>query len=117
MKLAITVWGERVSPVFDSARTLLIAHIKNRKVTTVSFEPFDARMEAGPADKLNLLDVKVLICGAISKNDSALIESRNIRLVPFISGDVNQILELFARGNSLIPRFLMPGCGVEGPGI
>jgi len=26
-KIAVTVWGQRVSPVFDSASTLLIAEI------------------------------------------------------------------------------------------
>ena len=32
MKIAITVWGNRISPVFDSAQTILLAHIESGKI-------------------------------------------------------------------------------------
>jgi hypothetical protein len=33
-----------------------------------------------------------------------------ITLIPFITGKVDRVLEAYARGESLTPGFLMPGC-------
>lgn len=110
MKLAITVWDERISPVFDSANTLLIATIKSSEIKNISYKSFDPSLSAKPAEQLKLLDISVLICGAVSQSHAVLIEAKNIKLIPFITGDVNRILELYAAGNSIVPDFLMPGC-------
>ncbi|WP_299978658.1 NifB/NifX family molybdenum-iron cluster-binding protein [Desulfobacula sp.] len=114
MKIALTVWDERISPVFDSAHTLLIADIKNEKIKNISYKSFDPELEARFAEELSLLGIEVLICGAISQTYSTLIEARTIQLIPFIGGNVNEILELYAKGNPLVPTFLMPGCSEEG---
>ena len=115
MKVAITVWDERIAPVFDAAHSLLIADIKNRVVKKIGYESFDPRLEALLTQKLHHLQIDVFICGAISQFDSNLIEAIGIRLVPFISGNVNRILESWAKENSLIPEFLMPGCREDQP--
>jgi len=39
-----------------------------------------------------------------------VIEESTIKLIPFIGGNVNEILESYAEGNPLAPSFLMPGC-------
>ena len=41
MNVAITVWEHRISPVFDSARTLLIAEIKDNALVSTSYLTFD----------------------------------------------------------------------------
>ncbi len=41
MKAALTAWEKRISPVFDSAHTLLIAEIENGEVRDKHYEPFD----------------------------------------------------------------------------
>jgi predicted Fe-Mo cluster-binding NifX family protein len=40
MKIAITTWGNRVSPVFDAAKTLLIADIENQSIHSKKYEVF-----------------------------------------------------------------------------
>ncbi len=50
MKIALTVWGNRISPVFDSAQTLLVAQIKNDKVIKKSYERFDSDSAGFPDD-------------------------------------------------------------------
>jgi predicted Fe-Mo cluster-binding NifX family protein len=109
MTLAVTVWDERISPVYDSADTLLIADIRKGKIRRVSYQSFDPDSERS-TETLKLLGVRVLICGAISKNHAALIRAEDIHLIPFITGHVDDILETYADGSSLVPVFLMPGC-------
>jgi predicted Fe-Mo cluster-binding NifX family protein len=111
MKVALTVWEKRISPVFDSAAMLLIAEIENSEVTAKYTEPFNPEMPSQLAMSLNVQDVDTLICGAISEVPADMIEAEGIKLIPFISGDVYEILNFYAKGIPIVPEFLMPGCG------
>ena len=115
MKVAITVWGKRISPVFDAARTLVIAGIEEGQVVTreeVKLRPGNIR-EA--VCLLSGSGVEVLICGAISHDLAEQIEAGGIRLIPFIAGKVGPILRWYAKGLS-ITGYQMPGCGCRGSG-
>lgn len=111
MKVALTVWENRISPVYDAANMLLLAEIKDKKVISKRHEPFDAELPARMANRLNELDVTVLICGAISEVPANIIEASKIKLVPFISGKADDVLECYAQGVQIVSSFLMPGCG------
>jgi predicted Fe-Mo cluster-binding NifX family protein len=110
MKIGITVWDERISPVFDSAHMLLIADIKNKEIKNLSRESFDPQSEGRLVQELTHLKIEVLICGAVSESHSTLIEACGIHLIPFINGNVNTILGEYAKGKSISSAFLMPGC-------
>lgn len=110
MKIAITVWGKRISPVFDAARTLLVVAIEENQVKNreqLQLWPGQIREIVG---LLSASGVEVLICGAISEGLAEQIETGGIRLIPFIAGRVDQVLEWYARGLS-ITEYRMPGCG------
>ncbi len=110
MKVAITVWGNRISPVFDSANTLLIAEIENGQIINRYYEPFKPEISSKFAEKFKELDISVLICGAISEVPAAILAASNIECIPFISGSVFMVLESLALNKPIIPTFLMPGC-------
>lgn len=110
MKVAVTVWEERISPVFDASRRLLIAEIEDRRITDRSYVIFDPGMPSNLAKILSELDVPVLICGAVSQVPATIMTKGGIRLISFITGEVDRVLEVYARGNSLAPTFVMPGC-------
>lgn len=110
MKVAVTVWEERISPVFDASRRLLIAEIEDRRITDRSYVIFDPGMPSNLAKILSELDVPVLICGAVSQVPATIMTNSGIRLISFITGEVDRVLEVYARGNSLAPTFVMPGC-------
>jgi len=111
MRVALTAWEDRISPVFDSARTLLIADIKKKKVTSRQHIFFNPEKTSLLTETLNKLNIEVLLCGAISEIPSNIIIASGIALVPFISGNVEQVLEAYASDIQIIPGFLMPGCG------
>ncbi len=110
MKVAVTVWEDRISPVFDASRRLLIAEIENARITDRSYVLFDSELPSSLAKSLAKLDVPVLICGAVSQVPANVISAGGITLIPFIAGEVERVLEVYAKGNSLEPTFVMPGC-------
>ncbi len=110
MKVAITVWGNRISPVFDSANTLLIAEIQNRRIVSRYYESFNPDIPSLFAEKLEEMEISVLICGAISKVPAAILSASSIEFIPFITGSAFRVLENFALNRPIIPAFLMPGC-------
>jgi len=110
MKVALTVWGKRISPVFDSAQRLLISEIENSKVINRTYKTFDPESTHQLISLLNKQKISVLICGAISEEPANMIETCGIKLIPFISGTVDEVLQSYAQRNSIIPTYLMPGC-------
>lgn len=110
MKVAVTVWEDRISPVFDASKRLLIAEIENARVTKQSFVIFDPELPSNLTKTLAALDVPVLICGAVSQVPASIIAADGITLIPFIAGKVDRVLDVYAKGNSLAPTFVMPGC-------
>ena len=117
MKVAVTVWEDRISPVFDASRRLLIVEIKNARITSRSFVLFDPEQPSTLVRTLVSLDVPVLICGAVSQVPATIIAAGGITLIPFVAGKINRVLEAYAQRKSLnTPTFVMPGCRGGSPG-
>ena len=112
MKIAITAWGNRVSPVFDSARTLLVAEIINRSIQNQTFEAFQPDKIMELTEFLQKEKVPPLICGAISTQPANTIVNENIRLISFVSGNAMDILNAFAKRNTIDQTHMMPGCSL-----
>ena len=111
MKLAIPIWNERVSPVFDTAARLLVVDLddggeraRDEIALTAEFPPHRVR-------RLVELGVDTLICGAVSNPLGTLVVSAGITLIPFVSGQVDEVLGAFMAGRLDDTGYLMPGCG------
>ncbi len=109
MKIAITVWGNRISPVFDSATTLMIVEIKNSKIVSQTFEAFNPKFLIQIRSIFTTHQIKVLICGAITDVQSKSIEHSGIKLIPFITGNIDDVLACCLKKAHRISDFLMPG--------
>lgn len=109
MKIAITVWGNRISPVFDSAQTLLVAEILRSEVINRQIELFQAGLFSRFIELLEELEVEVLICGALSDEPAAMLAASEIEVIPFITGDAEVVLSLYVKGMDLTD-YIMPGC-------
>ena len=113
VKIALTVWQGRISPVFDSARTLLIADVESGIVVDRHYESLGLELPFSRAEKLSELGAEVLICGAISRIFANVVETNGIQIIPFINGNVNSVLDAYLKGLLLMPPFQMPGCGMR----
>ena len=111
MKVAITVWGNRISPVFDSARSLLVAEIKDGEV--LSWTGIDIEMTDSPKLLVFLekMGVHCFICGAVCRSSLRIFTTTNIEVIPFITGRVDRFLEAICQQEDL-SQFHMPGCGI-----
>ncbi len=52
----------------------------------------------------------MLVCGAISWSLEALLTSHGIRVIPFVCGEVAEVMQAFRDGTLQHPRYAMPGC-------
>jgi predicted Fe-Mo cluster-binding NifX family protein len=109
-RIAVTVWGERVSPVFDAARNLLIAELVEGSIASLSSLEFDPARPLQLVQLLRARNIAVFICGAVSEGPAGILEAGGIRLIPFIAGDVREVLATFSRGRQEWSEFTMPGC-------
>ena len=111
MLVAVPNWNGRVSPLFDTATRLTLAEVSGGR-TAITGE----RLLAGippPWRARYLADqgVEVLICGGISRPLAGMLGALGIRVLPWVTGEVSEVLEAFAGGRLPAPQFLMPGCG------
>lgn len=110
MKVALPIWNNRISPLFDTAcRVVIWSDGEGRGEP----EEYDLRDLVPPMKvrRIQELGVEVLICGAVSNTVAYLVESAGIKLVPWISGPVRDVIEAFERGQLDESRYFMPGCG------
>ena len=109
MKVAMTVWGNRISPVFDSAQTILLADIEDGKIVDRRREFLPRMVAPGLARMVAENGIDTLICGAISERPSQIIKQSGIKLLSFVGGNAENFLEAYAEGGPL-ELFRMPGC-------
>ncbi|MGD8394986.1 MAG: NifB/NifX family molybdenum-iron cluster-binding protein, partial [Candidatus Eiseniibacteriota bacterium] len=107
---ALTVWDERISPVFDVSRTALILTIENGAVTARSVENIETPTPALKLDRLLELRVETLICGAISEPLDHELEASGVTVIGFVSGEIEEVIESFLAGTLPTSSLSMPGC-------
>jgi predicted Fe-Mo cluster-binding NifX family protein len=61
--------------------------------------------------QIEALGLDLLICGAVSRSLRESLEARGIKLVSFISGDIEEVLNAWEKGVLPRPELMMPGCG------
>ncbi len=113
MKIAITVWGNRISPVFDAASTLFVADIENRSILKKNYTSFNPTRPSDLVKLLKKMQVSILMCGAISTKPADLIVENDIKLISFVTGNALKLLDNFARKQTIEKTFMMPGCSKQ----
>lgn len=112
MRLAIPEFQGRVSPAFDSCLRLLIVDKEVGGSARVTALDWSSLPRGARASRLKLLDVEALICGGISSWLAERVESNGIRVISWISGEIQQVLEAFFTGRLVDSTLSMPGwCG------
>lgn len=111
MKVAIPIWNNRISPLFDTACRVLIWSLEGGGDGDREEHDFRGLIPPMKVRRIKELEADVLICGALSNTVAYLVESAGIRLVPWISGPVDEVIEAFKTGQIDEPRYFMPGCG------
>ena len=109
-KIAIPEWQGQVSTVFDFAGKLLLIEIDGQRETRRTENLLPDEPILYRAFRLNNFGVDVLICGAISQPLALMISGSGIKVVPDISGSIDEVLNAYLAGRLTEQRFSMPGC-------
>jgi len=110
MRVGIPVFNDRISPVFDTARRLLLVDIEQGQEIGRSEAALVRTSMPLRASRVKELQVDVLLCGAISRPLAQMISALGVTLVPFLAGEVDRALAAYLDGQLPSPQFLMPGC-------
>ena len=110
LRIALSAWNGRISPVFDVAQKLLLVDVAGGREVARTLIEMNEQAFALRAAKLKGLGANVLLCGAISKPLVALIASSRVKVVPFLAGEVEDVLTAYLDSRLPAPEFMMPGC-------
>ena len=110
MKIAIPIWNDCVSSVFDFSGKLLLVEIENGKEISKSEVPLESQSLSQRVGQLKSLEVDVLVCGAISRALANMVTASGIKVLPYVTGSIDDVLQAYLTGRLAKPKFSMPGC-------
>ena len=111
MRIAIPIFGPRVSPRFDCAPSLLLFRVENGKVVEqgeVSLSELAPWQRLGRVQELG---IQIMICGGIDGYSARLLEAQQIQVFAWIAGEAEEAIKTFLRGELKSGLSLCPGCG------
>lgn len=110
MRTGFTYWDNRIAPVFDTARQLLIIETDSGRIINEIEELLPEALTVQKALRLVELGIGILVCGAISRPVHELITAYGVEVIPFVAGDLREVIQAWLRGNLMRDAFAMPGC-------
>jgi predicted Fe-Mo cluster-binding NifX family protein len=109
MRVAVSIWEDRISPVFDVSRKILILEMENGTLAGTIVERFTDDDPIHKLHRLRSLQVNTLICGAISRSVADMLIAGGIQTIPFVSGKQEDVIAAYLAGELPGVRFAMPG--------
>jgi len=107
VKVAIPHFREEVAPCFEYSANIAIFTLRGGKVV----EQTDFSLQSSEAfDRIRLLRdqrVGTLICGGVQASFEDMLRASNIDVISWVSGNIYDLLEFFARGR-LAPGNVLP---------
>jgi len=110
MKIAMPIYNDSISNVFDFAHRLLLVDVENGKETNRSEVALESQLLPQRTGQLKDLEVDVLVCGAISRVLANMVATSGIQVLPYVTGRVDDVLQAYLTGQLVKPEFSMPGC-------
>jgi predicted Fe-Mo cluster-binding NifX family protein len=110
MKVALSIWNERIAPVFDASERCLIVdtELPETNGERVEFPGWSADEKARALAERG---VTTVVCGAVSLDYEEAFIAHGIEILSFIAGPVEQVIEAWKAGTLIGDSFSMPGCG------
>ena len=111
MKVAIPIFGPRVSPRFDCASSLLLLTLENGEVIDrreISLTPLGLGQRV---ERLRELNIETLICGGIDGQSAQVLKAHQIQVTAWVAGETEEAMKYYLRGELKSGTNLCPGCG------
>ena len=114
MKIAIPIYNNNVSNVFDFAARLLLVEIENGKEANRHEVSLESQSSPRRVKQMKSLEVEVLVCGAISRILAEMLATSGIQVLPYVTGSIDDVLQAYLADQLGTPKFSLPGCWADG---
>lgn len=107
--MALSIWEQRIAPVFDTARHIWLVEsvagrIEQQQCAIAGEQP------SQKVAWLSAQGVETLVCGAVSRQFQKQLTMGGITVIPFIAGEVDQVIQAYFNNTLKRADFRMPGC-------
>jgi predicted Fe-Mo cluster-binding NifX family protein len=110
MKTAFAYWDNRIAPVFDTAGQIHVVEAESGRIVSERQETLPENLPVQKALRMVELGIGALVCGAISRPIHELVAAYGIQVIPFVAGDLREIIRAWQRGSLEGGTYAMPGC-------
>ena len=110
MKTAFAFWEDRIAPVFDTARDLLLVESEGERITREERLPLPDEPPLARTLRLVELGVGTLVCGAISRALQEMLSAYGIQVRGFVAGNLHEVVRVWLEDKMNQEVFAMPGC-------
>jgi predicted Fe-Mo cluster-binding NifX family protein len=110
MKIALTVWDGWISPVFDVCREVLVLEIDKKDIVSTEKIDLGDKTPLQKIERLTTLGVGTLVCGAISEVVRAEAAPCGLKVIGFVSGRIDEVVQALISDRLPTPALSMPGC-------
>ena len=87
----------------------MVTH-ESQQIVEVTLEALPESPLVQKALKLMELGIQSLVCGAISKSLHSVVTAYGIRVIPYVAGELRDVVKAWLNGNVDYDTFAMPGC-------
>jgi len=109
-RAAFSFWERRIAPVFDTAPDIRIIEVEARSIVAARDEKLTEDQFGPRGLMVTELGIDVLVCGAVSRPLHELLSAYGIQVIPFVAGELDEVIGAWLGGQSLHTVFAMPGC-------
>lgn len=99
MRIAVASEGLDVSSYFSCCTNFNYYKIENGEMVDSRNLPSQGHLCGSQANFLRQIDVKILICGSISKKETETMENAGIKVIPGASGRAFQVVADYLKNN------------------
>ena len=110
MKTAFSVWDQRIAPVFDTAPQVQLVESDGARIRAEKMHLIPGDAASQKVAWLTEKGVETLVCGAVSRPLQERLAAAGIKIVPFVAGELRQVIQAWFDGSLSGSAFTMPGC-------
>ncbi len=110
VKTAYSIWQQRIAPVFDTAQNLLLVESDGSRIASEKTCALPAEDAAQKVAWLAAQGVDTLVCGAVSRPVQEQLAVAGIAVMPFVAGELRQVIRASLDGTLSGSAYRMPGC-------
>jgi len=110
MKTAFACLDKRIAPVFDTARQFHVVASESGQIVSETKELMANDQPLPKTLRLAELGVGTIVCGAISRPQQAIVAAYGIQVIPFVAGDLKEVIQAWLKDGLSGNAFAMPGC-------